>query len=683
MEKERQIEFDKKKQAKNQQQFQPQQSQMEKDPEVNENQIERRSERKNPISLTQQDQDNQTNPNIDLNYISPQHNTPHKPSSPHFQQHSPSPSLEETLIILRVISPRDPRGYKEKEPDPKQPKLLQYAGLMYVIERFHEIKKPIIEEEKKKPKTILSGQYKHYPNNDGPAFFYPPKNYRPTPIPRPKDLNLSEEQLKQFDGDWANLQRGSFIPGLLNVSDRVAGFIKIHLQIYQSIPEAVIERIVADGTEDNGDNDQSEYAIEPKHFTNRNVGLRKNNSGTQLKATINGEANPEINITKTSANTPPHNVNGSDGLGGNSCGTQLQAATNENGHENHQAIDSTGNEDNNEQANDNRIGGQQQQTSKESNNEIQHQQDSINNKPGEIGSPHTTHSKQELNTQTLHNPKANLFQLPHLQNQVKQKEKLQYLNRRYSKLTNTILEAKQVNQSPYPINPQRASKLEPTLTLLTTQHPSRSREKGQIQSQLLKTSPQNTPKATRPVQDSRNRNKDSTPTTKQKQSPIPRLMSRISWTKQERKEEIMEGRDLENRETDKENREILDGNGGSTARYLEQWETISMKDFIQQGFTLQWKDDLSITNLQSQLKVMKFRGTEEDAREQRVMLEEQLKENIVIPIGKEQIKWYNPTFMIKKANGKWRKILDVKALNKQIVDFHFKMHYSNEVKQTI
>ncbi|KAA6312732.1 MAG: hypothetical protein EZS28_055874, partial [Streblomastix strix] len=87
------------------------------------------------------------------------------------------------------------------EPEPKQPKLQQYAGLMGVIERFHEIMKPIIEEEKKILQVILPGQYKHYPNKDGPAFFYPPKNNRPTPIPRPKDLNLSEEQWEQFDGD--------------------------------------------------------------------------------------------------------------------------------------------------------------------------------------------------------------------------------------------------------------------------------------------------------------------------------------------------------------------------------------------------------------------------------------------------------------------------------------------------
>ncbi|KAA6355959.1 MAG: putative reverse transcriptase, partial [Streblomastix strix] len=39
--------------------------------------------------------------------------------------------------------------------------------------------------------------------------------------------------------------------------------------------------------------------------------------------------------------------------------------------------------------------------------------------------------------------------------------------------------------------------------------------------------------------------------------------------------------------------------------------------------------------------------------------------------------------MIKKANGKWRKIRDAKTLNKQGADFYFKMHDSNEVKQTI
>ncbi|KAA6352755.1 MAG: hypothetical protein EZS28_051718, partial [Streblomastix strix] len=139
-----------------------------------------------------------------------------------------------------------------------------------------------------------------------------------------------------------------------------------------------------------------------------------------------------------------------------------------------------------------------------------------------------------------------------------------------------ILQAKQADQSPYPISPQRVPKLKPTLTLLTTSHLCRSREKRQTQPQLLMTSPQTTPMAARPVQDPRKRNK-----------------------------------------------------------------------------------------------------------EYKIMQEVELKDKIKIPIRKEQIKWYNPTFMIKKANEKWRKVLDSKALNNQIADIHFKMHDSNQMNQTI
>ncbi|KAA6334009.1 MAG: hypothetical protein EZS28_053108, partial [Streblomastix strix] len=167
-----------------------------------------------------------------------------------------------------------------------------------------------------------------------------------------------------------------------------------------------LERIVAEGTDDNEEDDKSEHAIKPRHFINGNDGLRKNDSGTQLQATDNGETNPEINTAKISANTPSNYINGSYGLGENSCGTQLQAATNENEHLNHRTIDNTGNEDNNEQVNDNRIGGQQQQNNQGSNNETQYEQDSANNKPGEIGSPHTTHSEQELRNPKTTQPKG-------------------------------------------------------------------------------------------------------------------------------------------------------------------------------------------------------------------------------------------------------------------------------------
>ncbi|KAA6361835.1 MAG: hypothetical protein EZS28_042637, partial [Streblomastix strix] len=204
-----------------------------------------------------------------------------------------------------------------------------------------------------------------------------------------------------------------------------------------------LERIVAEGTDDNGDDDQSKHTIEPKHFINGNDGLRKNVSGTQLKAIVNGEANPEINITKISANTPPQNVSGSDGLGGNGCGTQLQAETNENGHLKHKAIDNTGNEDNNEQTNDNRT--EVKQNSQESNNETQHKQetklqDNGNTKSTETRSSHTTHPKQELRNPNISYSKGHpplITTLPEL-GQVKGKvvvlkQRMQPINDHYTR----------------------------------------------------------------------------------------------------------------------------------------------------------------------------------------------------------------------------------------------------------
>ncbi|KAA6341701.1 MAG: hypothetical protein EZS28_052438, partial [Streblomastix strix] len=116
----------------------------------------------------------------------------------------------------------------------------------------------------------------------------------------------------------------------------------------------------------------------------------------------NTHSNPSISQTETMDSE--RMTAGRNGLGGNGCGTQLQAATNENGHENHQAIDNTGNEDNNEQVNDSRTGGQQ--NNQRSNNETQHEQDNGKNKPKEIGSPYTTHSEQELRNPNISLPKG-------------------------------------------------------------------------------------------------------------------------------------------------------------------------------------------------------------------------------------------------------------------------------------
>ncbi|KAA6326807.1 MAG: hypothetical protein EZS28_053898, partial [Streblomastix strix] len=82
-------------------------------------------------------------------------------TSQHPQQHLPQPTLYEKLAKPRTISPGDPRGYKEKEIERGLPKLQQYAGLMDVVERFHEIMAPIIEEKKRNSKSYYQDSSKN------------------------------------------------------------------------------------------------------------------------------------------------------------------------------------------------------------------------------------------------------------------------------------------------------------------------------------------------------------------------------------------------------------------------------------------------------------------------------------------------------------------------------------------
>ncbi|KAA6364585.1 MAG: hypothetical protein EZS28_039888, partial [Streblomastix strix] len=214
-----------------------------------------------------------------------------------------------------------------------------------------------------------------------------------------------------------------------------------------------LERIVADGTEDNGDEDQSEHVIEPKHFTNGNDGLRKNDSGTQL-----------------------------------------QTATNENGYLNHQAIDSIG-----------------------------------------TGSLHTTHPQQELRNPNIlqHKGQPPLITTPPELGQAK--GKVVAHKQRMQPASNHDTRSKTGQQ-----------KSVPDKYLGTLEAGANSNSPNFFTTQLKLKKMADLAQVTEE---------------KQKQRSTPRLTSRISWTEQEGKEERRESRDLENRETDNEDGEILDRNG--------------------------------------------------------------------------------------------------------------------------
>ncbi|KAA6390571.1 MAG: hypothetical protein EZS28_013903 [Streblomastix strix] len=127
-------------------------------------------------------------------------------------------------------------------------------------------------------------------------------------------------------------------------------------------------------------------------------------------------------------------------------------------------------------------------------------------------------------------------------------------------------------------------------------------------------------------------------------------------------------------------KENINGMGGKTKRFKQIWEQIGKEEFINTGFYLRFKDYNSQQRLEENRMIISFKGTYEEKKAYQEMLREELEEGIVEPIQQDQVKWWNPTFLIKKPNETWRKILDASKLNKEIEKLHFKMHRLEEVQ---
>ncbi|KAA6373206.1 MAG: hypothetical protein EZS28_031266 [Streblomastix strix] len=83
----------------------------------------------------------------------------------------------------------DKKSYKVKDTEKDEEQTMQrYEGLIQLITEFQRTMQPDIDQEKLQGREILPGQYRHYPNKDGPAFFYHPKNYKLTQSLKATDL---------------------------------------------------------------------------------------------------------------------------------------------------------------------------------------------------------------------------------------------------------------------------------------------------------------------------------------------------------------------------------------------------------------------------------------------------------------------------------------------------------------
>ncbi|KAH7821340.1 uncharacterized protein MONOS_8728 [Monocercomonoides exilis] len=112
---------------------------------------------------------------------------------------------------------------------------------------------------------------------------------------------------------------------------------------------------------------------------------------------------------------------------------------------------------------------------------------------------------------------------------------------------------------------------------------------------------------------------------------------------------------------------------GRLVNRLSEWKKIGGDKLVSRGIKARWKSPQSPIKLEERKHRQEFWGTIEMTSNNLSLLEEEWKDGVVKSIQESEVKWFNPTFIVKKKNGKWRKILDSKAQNEEVQGMHFKM----------
>jgi ribonuclease HI len=94
---------------------------------------------------------------------------------------------------------------------------------------------------------------------------------------------------------------------------------------------------------------------------------------------------------------------------------------------------------------------------------------------------------------------------------------------------------------------------------------------------------------------------------------------------------------------------------------------------MRRGVTAEWKDGTAAETLKARRWPPAYRGSSELEQAYQELLAEELTEEVIRPIAKQDIAWCNPTFMVPKKTGEWRKILDCSIINDYFIDRSFQM----------
>jgi ribonuclease HI len=117
---------------------------------------------------------------------------------------------------------------------------------------------------------------------------------------------------------------------------------------------------------------------------------------------------------------------------------------------------------------------------------------------------------------------------------------------------------------------------------------------------------------------------------------------------------------------------------------MAAWEAIGGGHLIRCGITPMWKTQREAERvLERERKPCEFRGTQRQTAAYAKILEEEIREGVVVPVQHSYVKWWNSTFLVPKKGGEYRKVLNCKRINALMSPTHFKMEDVRTVKEIL
>ncbi|KAA6363324.1 MAG: putative reverse transcriptase, partial [Streblomastix strix] len=123
--------------------------------------------------------------------------------------------------------------------------------------------------------------------------------------------------------------------------------------------------------------------------------------------------------------------------------------------------------------------------------------------------------------------------------------------------------------------------------------------------------------------------------------------------------------------------------GARQTRFENKWKQIGQDQLTREGLTLRWKDQLSQMKLIQIRKKREFKGEFNQLMSMQEIINQELIDGEIIPIQDSLVAFWNPIFAVSKKNGGFRKILDCRRLNSELMTETFQMDNVNSIKQIV